>query len=198
MDGSIATNSGEIFNSLANLPNLHSLSLKSMDSLFPSLSALSHLRGVIKLHLSGEIRKLPNTHEFPPNLNQLILHQSHLENNPLEILEKLPYLFVLRLKHSSYRGKKLKFSANGFPQLEYLELEYLDFLEELEVEESAMPKLRSLQITYCKKLRMLPEEIKSITTLQELVFEGMPRRFIDRLQGEDHHKVQHVSSIIMS
>ncbi|KAM1471294.1 hypothetical protein FF1_041702 [Malus domestica] len=196
--GSFATNRAEIFYSLANLLNLHSLSLKSMDSLFPSLSALSSLRHVIKLHLSGGISKLPNPHEFPPNLNQLILHQSRLENNPLEILEKLPYLFVLRLKHSSYRGKKLKFSANGFPQLEYLELEFLDSLEELEVEESAMPKLRSLQITYCQKLRMLPEEIKSLTTLQELVFEGMPRRFIDRLQGEDRHKVQHVPSIIKS
>ncbi|CAN6705501.1 unnamed protein product [Malus baccata var. baccata] len=196
LTGSIITTSAEIFGSLANLLNLHSLSLTSIDTLFPSLSALSCLRSVFKLHLSGGIRRLPNTHEFPPNLNQLILHQSRLENNPLEILEKLPYLFVLRLKHSSYRGKKLKFSANGFPQLEYLELEFLDSLEELEVEESAMPKLRSLQITYCQKLRMLPEEIKSITTLQELVFEGMPRRFIDRLQGEDHHKVQHVPSII--
>ncbi|KAB2596506.1 disease resistance protein RPP8-like [Pyrus ussuriensis x Pyrus communis] len=198
LTGSFITNRAEIFGSLANLLNLHSLSLESIDNFFPSLSALSCLRCVIKLHLSGGIRKLPNTHEFPPNLNQLILHQSRLENNPLEILEKLPYLFVLRLKHSSYRGKKLKFSANGFPQLEYLELEFLDSLEELEVEESAMPKLRSLQITYCQKLRMLPEEIKSLTTLQELVFEGMPRRFIDRLQGEDHHKVQHVPSIIKS
>ncbi|XP_068330013.1 disease resistance protein RPP8-like [Pyrus communis] len=198
LTGSFATNRAEIFDSLVNLLNLHSLSLKSMDYLFPSLSALSSLRHVIKLHLSGGISKLPNPHEFPPNLNQLILHQSRLENNPLEILEKLPYLFVLRLKHSSYHGKKLKFSANGFPQLEYLELEFLDSLEELEVEESAMPKLRSLQITDCQQLRMLPEEIKCITTLQELVFEGMPRRFIDRLQGEDHHKVQHVPSIIKS
>ncbi|ONI25018.1 hypothetical protein PRUPE_2G274900 [Prunus persica] len=196
LKGSFTANRVRIFNSLAKLVSLHSLSLKSADVVFPSLSQLSSLRYVIKLHLSGGIIKLPEPHEFPPNLNQLTLYHSRLDKNPMEILEKLPYLFVLRLKSSSFLGKKLKFSPNGFPQLEFLELEFLEFLEALEGEESAMPKIRSLQIVGCGRLRMLPEEIKYATTLRELVFKEMPRNFLDRLQGEDSHKVQHVPSIL--
>ncbi|KAH0979127.1 hypothetical protein GBA52_006304 [Prunus armeniaca] len=198
LKGSFTANRVRIFDSLAKLVSLHSLSLKSADVLFPSLSQLSSLRYVIKLHLRGGIIKLPEPHEFPPNLNQLTLYHSRLDKNPMEILEKLPYLFVLRLKSCSFLGKKLKFSANGFPQLEFLELEFLEFLEALEGEESAMPKIRSLQIVGCGRLRMLPEEIKYVTTLRELVLKEMPRNFLDRLQGEDSHKVQHVPSIVKS
>ncbi|KAL6291237.1 hypothetical protein ACE6H2_008747 [Prunus campanulata] len=126
--------------------------------------------------------------------------EEKLKEGPVQktVFTKYRILTFSPLKTSSYDGKKLKFSANGFPQLEFLELEVLEFLEELEVEESAMPKLRSLQITDCKQLWMLPEEIKYVTTLSELVFKGMPRRYLHRLPGEDHHKVQNVPSMIKS
>ena len=138
---------------------------------------------------------LPSSDQFPPNLTQLILHESRLSNDPMEVLKKLPYLFVLRLKAFSYSGKTLKVCADGFRQLELLELEFLEFLEHLNVEESALPKLTSFQINNCRRLRMIPEEIKSVTTLKELEIKEMPERFIDRLQGEDYYKVQHVPSI---
>ncbi|XP_015877805.3 probable disease resistance RPP8-like protein 2 [Ziziphus jujuba] len=193
--GSFSRDKNKIFNSLSKLMSLQSLFLHTQDCVFPSLSQLSFLGRVIKLHLRGGIAELPNPHEFPPNLTQLILHQSRLSNDPMEILKKLPYLFALRLKASSYSGRTLEVSADGFHQLEFLELEFLECLQELNVEENALPKLRSFQISNCRGLRMIPEEIKSVTTLKELEIKEMPIRFVDRLQGEDRYKVQHVPSI---
>lgn len=193
--GSFSRDTEKIFDSLSKLMHLQSLFLHTEDYVFPSLFQLSFLRRVIKLHMRGGITKLPNPHEFPPNLTQLILHQSRLSNDPMEILKKLPYLFVLRLKSSSYSGKTLTFSADGFRQLEFLELEFLECLEELNVEENSLPKLRIFQISNCRGLRMIPEEIKFVTTLKELEIKEMPDRFVDRLQGEDYYKVQHVQSI---
>lgn len=193
--GSFCIDTVKIFKSLSKLLQLQSLFLRTDDNLFPSLSQLSSLGRVIKLHMRGGIRMLPSSDQFPPNLTQLILHESRLNNDPMEVLKKLPYLFVLRLKAFSYSGKTLKVCADGFRQLELLELEFLEFLEDLNVEESALPKLTSFQINNCRRLRMIPEAIKSVTTLKELEIKEMPERFIDRLQGEDYYKVQHVPSI---
>lgn len=162
--------------------------------MFPSLRQLSLLRRVIKLQIRGEIRKLRSSNEFPQRLTQLILHKSHLNDDPMEMLKELPYLSVLRLKAFSYVRKQLKVSAGGFPQLEILELEYL-LLQEVHVEESALPQLRSFHISNCSDLRRIPEGMKFVTTLRELEIRQMPRRFTDRLQGEDYCKVQHVPSI---
>lgn len=102
------------------------------------------------------------------------------------------------LSYQQSYGKKLKFSANGWLQVELLELELLENLEELEVEESAMPKFKSLQITNHKWLRKLPQGMKYVTALQVLELKGMSGRFVDRLRGQYHHKIPHVPSIIKS
>lgn len=193
--GSFGGDKAMIFNSLSKLLHLQSLFLQTEDLVFPSLSQLSSLRRVIKLHLRGGIRELPSSDEFPPNLTQLVLNQTRLSNDPMEILKKLPYLFVLRFKAYSYSGKTLKVSADGFHQLEFLELESLEILDDVNVEESALPKLKSFRICNCRGLRMMPEAIKSVTTLNEVEIKEMPDRFIDRLRGEDYYKVRHVPSI---
>ncbi|XP_048326522.2 probable disease resistance RPP8-like protein 2 isoform X2 [Ziziphus jujuba] len=193
--GNFCIEKDKIFNSLSKLLYLQSLFLHTdEDYIFPSLK-LSSLRRVIKLQMIGVIRNLPRPDEFPPRLTQLILHQSRLSNDPMKVLKELPFLFVLRLKASSYSGKTLQVSVDGFRQLEFLELELLECLEEFNVEENALPKLRSFQLTLCRHLRMLPEEIKSVTTLSELEIKQMPNRFVERLQGEDYYKIQHVPSI---
>ncbi|KAH7510675.1 hypothetical protein FEM48_ZijujUnG0101100 [Ziziphus jujuba var. spinosa] len=95
--GSFSRDADKIFNSLSKLVYLQSLFLHTEDCVYPSLSQLSFLGRVIKLHLRGGITELPNPHEFPPNLTQLVLHQSRLSDDPMGILKKLPYLFVLRM-----------------------------------------------------------------------------------------------------
>ncbi|CAK9160928.1 unnamed protein product [Ilex paraguariensis] len=193
--GSFASHAHEIIPSFALLPRLQSLFLQTDDVVFPSLTAFSHLRFLTKLHMRGGIRNLPIPREFPPNLCQLTLNHSFLIQDPMEILEKLPKLLILKLKAYSFKGSKLAISANGFPQLKFLEFDFLEFLEELKIEEGAMQRLQCFRICNCRKLSTLPEEIKCVTTLQELEIKEMQKAFIDRLQGVDRHKVQHIPTL---
>ncbi|XVF78624.1 hypothetical protein PTKIN_Ptkin14bG0149700 [Pterospermum kingtungense] len=87
-------------------------------------------------------------------------------------------------------------SAGGFPRLDSLSLDCLRNLEELQVDEGAMPVLRRLVIVYCWRMKKLPDGLRFITTLQELTIKYMPKAFIDKLVegGEDFYKVQHVPS----
>ncbi|PON92403.1 NB-ARC domain containing protein [Trema orientale] len=67
-----------------------------------------------------------------------------------------------------------------------LELEYLELLEELDIEEStALSKLKSFHISSCFRLTNISEGMKFVMTLQELEIKQMRKRFTGRLQGED-------------
>lgn len=128
--------------------------------------------------LRDEIRNQPLPQEFPPNLNQSILYHSCLNNNPME---------------RNWNSLPTVCSKSSFWSWNYWKI-----LEELEVEESAMPKFRSLQITNHKWLRKLPKGMKYVTALQVLELKGMSGRFVDHPQGQYHHKIHHVPSIIKS
>ncbi|XVF32106.1 hypothetical protein REPUB_Repub17cG0053400 [Reevesia pubescens] len=113
-------------------------------------------------------------------------------------LEKLPKLRILELGNRAFVGMVMICSANGFPRLEFLSISSHSFLEELRVNKGAMSNLRHLMIADCRNLKVLPDELSSITALKELKIEKMPKAFKDRLVegGEDYYKVQHVPSII--
>jgi disease resistance protein RPM1 len=130
--------------------------------------------------LRGGISQLPSQQDFP----QLTLEHTQLEQES-----------ILRFKAESYSKEKLTISADGFPQLEFLEFNSLESLHEFNIEENAVPRLESFLIVNCKGLRMLPEEMRFVATLHKLVIEEMPKVFVDRLQGEDLHKVQHIPLI---
>ncbi|KAF5731034.1 putative disease resistance protein [Tripterygium wilfordii] len=194
--GNFNTDTTAIFNSIVELIQLQSLYLRAEDAEFPPLTQLSSLRRLVKLHLRGEITHFPSLQEFPPNFSQLTLEHTSLSQGSIEILEKLPKLEVLRLKARSYNGETLAISANGFPQLEVLELDSLESLQEWSVEAGAMPRLIRLRIFNCKGLKMFPEEMKLLTALHELEIKEMPKVFVDRVRGGDFHKVQHIPAII--
>ncbi|PIN07613.1 Apoptotic ATPase [Handroanthus impetiginosus] len=108
-----------------------------------------------------EMQQLP---ELPPSLIQLTLEWINLIEDPMKILKNLPKLKILHLNERSYIGRKMDCSgADGFPQLEILELRYLPYLEELiEQEEMGMPKLRQLIIEYCSRLWRIPERLQQL------------------------------------
>nr|TKS12582.1 disease resistance family protein [Populus alba] len=193
--GNLCSDTIKIFDSISALLQLRSLYLRAEGAEFPSLVQLGSLRSLIKLHLRGGISQLPSQQDFPPNLSQLTLEHTQLEQESIEILEKLPKLSILRFKAESYSKEKLTISADGFPQLEFLEFNSLESLHEFKIEENAVPRLESFLIVNCKGLRMLPEEMTFVATLHKLVIEEMPKVFVDRLQGEDLHKVQHIPLI---
>lgn len=122
-----------------------------------------------------------------------------MKRDPMGILEKLPSLRILLLRFNAYEGSKMVCSANGFPQLETLTLESLDTLEEWEIE-GAMPCLKTLGLVFLEKLKMIPEGLKSVATIQELKIDvntAVKTRIKVRggAEGEDFDKVRHIPSI---
>lgn len=185
--------------------SLHSLVLDEVSTKMEEtdLRQLSMCRHLYELFLGGEISNLPGHGHFPSNLTKLTLSYSLLKQDPIPILERLPYLTILRL-FNSYDGEEMVFSGTGFPQLKYLQLSYIEFLKRLRVCKGAMPSLVSLTIHSCMSLEAVPEGLIHITTLNELKFEYMPIEFMERLQvirgkeGEDFYKVKHLPSIAFS
>ncbi|KAJ9683823.1 hypothetical protein PVL29_016360 [Vitis rotundifolia] len=185
--------------------SLHSLVLDEVSTKMEEtdLRQLSMCRHLYELFLGGEISNLPRHDHFPSNLTKLTLSYSLLKQDPIPILERLPYLTILHL-FNSYDGEEMVFSGTGFPQLKCLQLSYIEFLKRLRVYKGAMPSLVSLTIHSCMSLEAVPEGLIHITTLNELKFEYMPIEFMERLQvirgkeGEDFYKVKHLPSIAFS
>ncbi|PIN06449.1 Apoptotic ATPase [Handroanthus impetiginosus] len=137
-----------------------------------------------------------------PNLVRLTLHFSEIEGDVMQVLGNFPMLKFLALGLNAFIGTKMICHDTAFPQLKHLSLLGLPNLEKWEVEKGAMPNLSYLKIYKCTKLKMIPDGLRFITTLQELVIEYMPTEFNDRLRvvngepGQDYHKVRLIPSII--
>ncbi|KAK8514534.1 hypothetical protein V6N12_057435 [Hibiscus sabdariffa] len=158
---------------------------------------LSRCDNISKLRLVVVISELPEYHHLSPDLAYIHLEMCKLKEDPMPKLEKLPNLRALELHENAFIGKKLVCSAQGFPNLESLSLKDLGQLGVWKVDEGAMPCLQQLQIESCRELKMLPNGLRFITTLQQLKIEGMPKAFKERVEdgGEDFDKVRHVPSI---
>ncbi|KAK9987891.1 hypothetical protein SO802_028130 [Lithocarpus litseifolius] len=118
---------------------------------------------IYKLTLYGVIKKFPEVHQFSLNIAEMSLTLTSLEEDPMAILEKLPNLKSLRCSHKAFLGKKMVCSERGFPWLQSLCLFGFYELEELRVEEGAMPSLQRLKIGYCKRLvASIPQAIGSV------------------------------------
>ncbi|PPD76233.1 hypothetical protein GOBAR_DD26849 [Gossypium barbadense] len=158
---------------------------------------LSNCTSICNLSIAARISELPEYHYFSSHLAYIRLSWFKFRKDPMPTLEKLPNLRILEFE-SSFKGKEMFCSVQGFPKLESLILGGLENLEEWKMDEGAMPFLQRLEITYCRRLKMLPEGLRFITTLKELKIELMPKAFKDRLEegGEDFYKVKHVPSII--
>ncbi|TYI62840.1 hypothetical protein E1A91_D10G275000v1 [Gossypium mustelinum] len=191
---------------LAKLQRLKSVSLIFFYGSNTDLEPLSQYYHLSKLKLLGRIEDEPhpNGHVLkflPSNIVNLTLVFCKLSQDPMAVLEKLCHLRILYLQQA-YIGSKMVCSANGFPKLDYLQMSSLFELEEWEIEEGAMPCLRELELIDVKSLRMLPEGLRYITTLQELnlmlrISSSLKERIevIDGKEGEDFYKVRHIPSI---
>ena len=153
---------------------------------------------IYALNIHGFIKKFPEAHQFPLNISEMMLMCTYLEEDPMAILEKLPNLKILRIVHRAFVGKNMVCSERGFPRLQFLCLYEFYGLEELRVEEGAMPNLQCLEIGHCKVLRTIPDGLRFIRTLKELEIKHMPKSFKDRLDegGPDFDKVKHVPSLV--
>ena len=163
----------------------------------PKLNISSHPH-LIKLHLNGFIAKLFDAEYFPKNLTELSLKGSFLMEDPMEKLEMLQSLRVLKLKHSSYYGKEMVCSSGGFPQLHFLNLSFLNTVERWRIEDGAMGRLRQLEIIECKRLKIVPRGLQPVTTIQKLKLGYMPSEFemkVQERQGENWYRIEHALPI---
>ncbi|XP_043717823.1 toMV resistance protein Tm-2(2)-like [Telopea speciosissima] len=181
---------------LAELPEcLESLWLDKGCQTFQGLVFSSYLH-LHKLSLKGRLEKLPDIHEFPPHLAKLTLGYSRLEQDPMPLLERLPYLRCLTLLDDSYVGDKMVCSMGGFQRLEDLQLIGLRQMLLWEIT-GGMLRLERLTIHSCSKLNKVPNGLKGITTLKVLDI-NMPSSFNSRLNMHkiDWDKIKHIPSII--
>ncbi|EOY17997.1 Disease resistance protein RPP8, putative [Theobroma cacao] len=146
----------------------------------PDLEPLSCYHHLSQLSFKGEIQEDPHpSHHvlkfLPANIVKLTLEDSRMKQDPMAVLGKLRHLRTLRLWPSSYKGYKMVCSVNDFLQLDFLQIWYLPELEEWHIEEGTMPRLRSLTLYKVPNLRIFPEGLRYLTTLQEINIEGMKR-----------------------
>lgn len=149
------------------------------------LTLLKQLVGCVnlrKLDLIGTIDKLPEHGSFTRSLVKLTLRNSMLKEDPMATLEKLPNLHSLSLRKNAVDTNELHCTSQGFPQLRILEIQGQRSIENWTVEEGAMSKLQSLKIDECVNLEMVPEGIRYIATLRDLVIANMPDSFKNRIQ----------------
>ncbi|KAK2994947.1 hypothetical protein RJ640_019336 [Escallonia rubra] len=182
------------------------MNVQSAGVSYPILEPLSPCDRLSNLRLQGPIAEVGKQicqplAFLPPNLCKLTLESSRLKQDPMPTLGKLQNLKILRLHGFSYIGRGMVCSANGFPQLEFLELCNLYQLEDWIVEGGTMHRLRGLYISFCPELKMIPEGLKSLTTLHELTFGDLSKALLSRVrmtqekEGEDFYKVKHIPSI---
>ncbi|XP_078172176.1 putative disease resistance protein At1g59780 [Carex rostrata] len=150
-----------ISNLLSHMVNL--LSMEIIGDIVPSefvdTRALPNLETVKSIKLEGQwrVRKLLiDNIKFPPNLVKLTLIKSGLKEDPMSVLERLQALKYLSLQDGAYIGKKMVCSANGFPQLRFLDLFKLENLEIWEVKPKAMAQLTTVRVVQCLKLENFP------------------------------------------
>ncbi|KAJ1695490.1 hypothetical protein LUZ63_012188 [Rhynchospora breviuscula] len=191
------TNWEAMANSITKLENLESLFLGSNGLSHPVIThAFKDYERMHSLYLCclWPGRRIGDSSLFPPRLLKLTLRRSFLEQDPMQELEKLSNLRVLRLLYESYKGEQLICSAGGFRRLQQLKLHGLSSLKELKVEDGAMPLLKQLEISYCIHMEMLPD-LQYLTRLEELKLKRMLPAFNCLLEGPDRHKVEHIPSI---
>ncbi|KAJ4976371.1 hypothetical protein NE237_001477 [Protea cynaroides] len=185
--------------SIPELKKLRTLRLYHNKSTPLPLVSFSHHVHLYHLTLDGVLEKLPEPKDFPPYLTELRLYKSRLkqDDQPMATLEKLPNLKILNL-FDSFEGKEMICSGGGFPKLQTLELYLLYNLEDLKVEQGAFPCLKVFSIDWCRELKMLPDGLRHVTTLQELNIWDMPKEFKARVKqetGEDWEKIKHIPSV---
>ncbi|KAK9698124.1 hypothetical protein RND81_08G083900 [Saponaria officinalis] len=92
---------------------------------------------------------------FTWNLVELGFWYCLFKEDPMPVLEKLPMLRNLQL-HICYGGNKISCSGNAFPELTYLALDGLFYLQVWNVEDGGFPKLQKMEIYNCP-LKKIPD-----------------------------------------
>ncbi|XP_030535288.2 disease resistance protein RPM1-like [Rhodamnia argentea] len=185
--------------SIAKLTNLRSISISSLENGEIDLQNLfSPPQLLQRVFLTGKLQTLPHWIAKLHNLAKLKLKWSHLEEDPMSILQSLPSLIHLELLQA-YDWQRLCFEAKGFKKLKVLGLDCFEGLTFIQVEEGAMPCLEKWSIQRCKCLKNVPSGIEHLSKLKVLELFDMPDELIEKLkpqeQDEEWGKVAHIPEL---
>lgn len=147
-----------------------------------------------KLVITGHLKRLPHWISSLGDLPYLSLRWSRIRKDIFSSLTAMSNLMFLRLVNA-YEGKELLFCTGCFPKLMVLTLSELKFVDRIEIEEKAMPSLLLLRLIDCRNLKVLPHGIESLAQLQKLYLRSMPKELIERIEGVDLQKVQHIPDV---
>ncbi|XP_072970637.1 disease resistance protein RPM1-like [Typha angustifolia] len=184
--------------SLSKMPRLCNVGLfASIPDEFVNIEKLKPLPHLQKLKLGGRLEEgvLPSIFSSFGNLRELVMGWSGLREDPIAALSIMSNLITLNL-WAVYDGQVLAFLAGWFPKLKYLSLAGMQQLAWINIEDGAMQSIQTLEITGLKNLRMVPEGIKYLKSIQDMYLRDMPSVFTERLAGSDREIVDHIPNIV--
>ncbi|XP_047945620.1 probable disease resistance protein At1g58602 isoform X2 [Salvia hispanica] len=158
---------GQLFASLAMVPNFDNLVLRGFRfRSMPCLDEIGVIIGLTVLKLDGRIGRLPSADNLPQMITCITLVNTCLDEDPMPILEKLSWLFNLKLQNA-YTGQEMVIQQGGFPVLEVLCINELWNLRKIQIDDDAMSSVMELEINNCPHLKTLPTCIRRMSKLQK-------------------------------
>ncbi|VAH12127.1 unnamed protein product [Triticum turgidum subsp. durum] len=153
---------------------------------FPSIKVQS-------LELDGTIQSV--TPNYKLTATSLVLRSSRLSQSLLHSLVSESAILELELLDKSFTETQLVLKANGSTHLRKLKLGNLELLEELVIQQAAMPRLETLEIFGCPNMKIITG-LKDSICLKNVALYDMPE-VVATIKAEDpvlFDKVKHVMS----
>lgn len=151
-----------------------------------------------KLHLTGRFHHTVMESNFfqtvGAKLEKLYLTGSKTNIDPLISISCLSNLKVLQIG-DAYDGASFVFQSGWFPKLHTLIMCNLLHINSMIMEQQTLQNLQWLALVNFPELKEVPHGIELLLSLQNLMLVNMHDEFMERIQGEDKERVQHISTV---
>jgi disease resistance protein RPM1 len=87
------------------------------------------------------------------------------------------------------------FTAESFPNLRVLKIRGGPHLKEIKIERGAMMSLVDLKLLRCPQLKMLPDGIEHLITLEELTLDHTAEELVERVRWRNEMSISHVQRV---
>ncbi|CAL5096908.1 unnamed protein product [Urochloa decumbens] len=189
-----------LFKAISNMTHLTRLGIQTAENQeMVQLSALQPPPLLQKLFLLGALSKesLPDFFLSLGNLKNITflrLVDSRLDKDTFSCLKGLQWLVKLQL-YDAYNGDIMVFSAKSFPNLRVLKIRGGPHLKEIKIERGAMMSLVDLKLLICPQLKMLPDGIEHLSTLEELTLDHTAEELVERVRRRKEMRISHVQRV---
>ncbi|PUZ64182.1 hypothetical protein GQ55_3G123000 [Panicum hallii var. hallii] len=189
-----------LFEAISNMAHLTRLGIQAADNQeMVHLNALQPPPFLQKLFLLGALSKesLPDFFSSLGNLKNITflrLVGSRLDKDTFSCLKGLQWLVKLQL-YDAYSGNTMLFTAESFPNLRVLKIRGGPHLKEIKIERGAMMSLVDLKLLLCPQLKMLPDGIENLITLEELTLDHTAEELVERVRWRKEMSISHVQRV---